>query len=515
MNFDLSFYFAVFLRRIHYFIIITCLITAAAIAAAFLLPAVYSANSLLLVESSSIPGPLAAPTVQPAALEKLQTIENRLMTRTNLLDIAQKLKVFKDIEKMTPDDVVTAMRDHTKIKKSAGKGQATIMTIQFDGEAGPKVAAVVNEYVTLILKEDVELRTKSAGDTLDFFEQEVKRLSGELDKMSARILDFQNSNSDALPNTLNYRLNQQQLLQNRLQTSEANIAQLTDQKARMIAIFNSTGQVNATTTNQTPEAKQLDQLRIQLNTMLAVFTEDNPKVKLLRQQIAQLEEVVKAQLPPAPAGSPTSTNPAMSMLDVQLADIDTRLAQENKTRDQVMKELEDLKDTIDRTPANQVALDALNRDYSNIQQQYNTAVNRQAQAAAGERIEVLSKGERITVIDAATVPDRPASPNRIAIVAGGFVAGSGLGILVIALLEFLNRAVRRPKDLINAFGITPIVTIPYMRTPSETMMRRSVFAVMMMLAVVGIPALIYGVHVFYQPLDIIMTKLAAKLGIRL
>jgi len=36
MNLDFSFYFAVFLRRIHYFILITVVVSAAAIAAAFL-----------------------------------------------------------------------------------------------------------------------------------------------------------------------------------------------------------------------------------------------------------------------------------------------------------------------------------------------------------------------------------------------------------------------------------------------------------------------------------------------
>ena len=38
MNIDFSYYFAVFLRRIHYFILVTALVTAAALAAAFLLP---------------------------------------------------------------------------------------------------------------------------------------------------------------------------------------------------------------------------------------------------------------------------------------------------------------------------------------------------------------------------------------------------------------------------------------------------------------------------------------------
>lgn len=510
MNLDLSFYLAVFLRRLHYFIIIFALVTAAAIAAAFLLPPVYRANSVLLVESSQIPGPLAAPTVQAQALEKLQTIQNRLMTRTNLLEIAQRLKVFKNMGKMTPDEIVQAMRQQTTITNSAGRGMATIMTVEFEGETGPVVAGVVNEYITLILKEDVATRTERAENTVEFFNQEVDRLSGELDKMSAKILDFQNQNADALPNTLQYRLGQQTLLQNNLATVESDIARNKDQKQQMTALFNATGQITGTTANQTPEARQLDQLRQQMNTYMATYSPTNPKVKQLQAQIDQLEEIVKAQQLP-----PDAATAQMSPLDIQLATLDTQIKALETQRQQLLDQLAVLKDSIDRTPANQIALDALNRDYGNIQQQYNTAVARQAQAAAGEQIEVRSKGERISVVDAATVPDRPVKPNRILIAGGGLVAGAGLGIAVIVLLELLNRAVRRPKDLIKAFGITPIATIPYMRTPSETMMRRSGFAAMLLVAVIGIPAIIYAVHVYYQPLDVLVGKVAAKIGINM
>ena len=510
MNLDLSFYLAVFLRRLHYFVIIFALVSAAAIAAAFLLPPVYRAHSVLLVESSQIPGELAAPTVQAQALEKLQTIQNRLMTRTNLLEIAQKLNVFDDMAKMTPDEIVDAMRQQTTITNSAGRGEATIMTVEFEGESGPVVAGVVNEYVTLILEEDVATRTARAENTVEFFNQEVDRLSAELDKMSVRILDFQNENADALPNTLQYRLGQQTLLQNNLVTVESDIARNKDQKQQMIALFNATGQIAGGTANQTPEARQLDQLRQQMNTYMATYSPTNPKVKQLQAQIDQLEEIVKAQQLPAGVASAQ-----MSPLDIQLATLDTQIKALETQRTQLLDQLAVLKDSIDRTDENQIALDALNRDYQNIQQQYNTAVARQAQAAAGEQIEVRSKGERISVVDAATVPDRPVKPNRVFVAGGGLLAGAGLGIAVIVLLELLNRAVRRPKDLIKAFGITPIATIPYMRTPSETMMRRSGFAAILLVAVIGIPAIIYAVHVYYQPLDVLVGRVAAKIGINM
>lgn len=511
MNLDLSFYFAIFLRRLHYFIVIFALVTAASVAAALLLPPVFSSSALLLLEGSRIPDALAAPTVQAAAMEKFQTVENRLMTRTNLIEIARRNHVYENIASMSPDQIADAMRSNTGISKSTGRGEATTMWIDFRAESGEIAAAVVGDYVKFILDYDLASRTASAESTLEFFENEVERLDGELDRMSAKILDFQTSNADALPSTLTFRLGQQTLLQGRLATLENDIATMKDQKARMIAIFQSTGQIsNATTAGQTPEAQQLDAMRAQLSDMLAVFAPSNPKVQLLQQKIAQLEEVVKAQLP-----SDGSGNPAATMLDVQLADLDTRIALAEEQRTKLIDELAVLQDTIDRTPANQVALDALVRDQANVQQQYDAAVARRSQAAAGERIQVLEQGERISLVESPAVPDGPVSPNRTLIVAGGMLAGIGLGLAVIVLLELLNRSVRRPKDLIDKFGITPIVTIPYIRTPSETMRRRSGFAALMLVAIVGIPAIIYAVHIYYQPLDAIFATVAEKLGLSL
>lgn len=509
MNLDLSFYLAVFLRRIHYFILVFALVSAAAVAAAFLLPAVYTARATLIVEGSQIPGPLQPPSVQAQAMEKLQVAEQNLMRRVNLLDIAQKLEVFADVKNMTPDQIVQAMADNTRIEKNAGRGEATMMIIDFDGETGPKAAAVVNEYVTLILSDDAQTRKKIAEDSVSFFAADVKRLDSELSAMSAKMLKFQEENKDALPNTLAYRLGQQQILQDRLAAQERDIALLKDQKDKMIALFEATGQITGVAAaNQTPEAQQLAQLRQTLNTSLALLSPANPKIKQLQAQISQLDKVVQAQQGPA-AGA---TGVPMSPIDVQIASMDAQMQGLETQRKQLIEQLDTLKDTIDRTPANQVALDSMTRDNNNIQQQYNTAVAKQAAASSSEQVELLSKGERLNVVEAASAPDRPSKPNRIMIAGGGIAAGAGLGFALVVFLELLNRSVRRPKDLVKTFGITPLATIPYMRTPSETMQRRSGFVALLLIAVVGIPAAIYAVHVYVAPLDYIFDKVAEKIG---
>ena len=230
MKSNIRFYIAVFLRRIHYFLAVFTLVSLTSVTVARLLPPLYVSKASLLVESPQIPDELATATVNAGASEQLQIIEQRLMTRANLLEIAQRLNVFEDASTMTADDIVSEMRNMTKIQRTSGNGQATFMTISFESDRAVVAANVANEYVTLILTDNVEFRTDRAGQTLEFFEHEAERLSGELAGQSLGIIAFKTANQDALPETLEYRLSQQSRLLERVSALDREIGLMTEQK---------------------------------------------------------------------------------------------------------------------------------------------------------------------------------------------------------------------------------------------------------------------------------------------
>ena len=84
-NFDLKFYWAVFLRRLPYFLVIAAFLITVAATVAAILPPVYRSSASMLVEPQQIPGELAETTVPINPYEQAQIIEQRLMTRANLL----------------------------------------------------------------------------------------------------------------------------------------------------------------------------------------------------------------------------------------------------------------------------------------------------------------------------------------------------------------------------------------------------------------------------------------------
>ena len=155
----------------------------------------------------------------------------------------------------------------------------------------------------------------------------------------------------------------------------------------------------------------------------------------------------------------------------------------------------------------------MQRDHDNIQIQYNAAVSRLAQASTGERIEVTSQGQRISVIEHPAVPTEPAKPNRLVIAGGGTGFGIAMGFGLVLLLELLNRSARRPEDLISKLEVWPIATIPYVRSRGEVMYQRVVWVLVIMAILIGVPAGVWAVHTYYQPLDLIAEKVMDKLEV--
>src|SRR5438874_2613030 len=91
---ELSFYWQLIKRRALYFIVPFMLVLPVGLAVAVLLPATYVSEGKILVQSQQIPTELVRPTVTSAAQERIQVIEQRTMTRENLLAIIDKFQLF-------------------------------------------------------------------------------------------------------------------------------------------------------------------------------------------------------------------------------------------------------------------------------------------------------------------------------------------------------------------------------------------------------------------------------------
>ena len=516
---DLNYYFSIFRRRFPYFLMVMTMLTALSVTVAFTLPPAYESRMVLLVESPQIPEELAASTVRTPVFEQLQVIEHRLLTRENLLKIARKFNVLADLDELNPDEIVRSMRARTTIKISnARRQEAPLMAITFEAPRARIAAEVLNEYLLLIQQLDTEFRKGRSGETLEFFTQEVERLGQDLDLQSARILDLKQANAEALPESLAFRLDQLSVFQNRLIQTSREIADLRSQRGRLIQLYELTG--NVETVQEVPlsaDEKALDVLKNQLAEALAIYSAENPRVKILQARIDQLEQKI-LETAPATSGTeeqpPELTNKFPPVMLIQLEEIDTQVASLELQTSAIDARIQSLDASIAKTPEIAIALEEMNRRYAGIEHQYNVAEDRLSKAQVGDRIEARSRGQRLSVIEQPAVPSEPTKPKRLKIAGAGAVAGIFAGIGLIFLLELLNTTARRPEDLINRLGVTPLTTIPYIETRRERHRRWALKLLMILVIILGIPAAVYAVHIHYMPLDLLADKVMNKIGVR-
>ena len=511
MNTEIRFYLGLFWRRLPLFLLIFVLIATSAALTALTLPPVYRAQMRLIVETSQIPGELAQSTVQISAAEQLELFETRLLTRDNMLDVANRLKVLPEQSEMNPDRIVVAMRASTEVASSAGKDKATVMAVSFENANAAMTAKVLDEYLTFLLSEDAQYRAQRAGQTQEFFQQEVDRLSGELQKQSAKIIEFKRINANALPEGLTYRRDLLLNLQDQLARIDTGRSDLEGQKKTIEQIFEATGRIGTTQGAQlSPEEQLLNQLKTQLADLEAVYSAESPKVVTLRNRIAQLEANLLAA---RGQGNAAPKDPAQAIFESQIAEINGKLAQFDAERGRVQKQIEETEALIAATPANAITLEAMQRDYDNIQRQYDVATDRLSKASTGERIETLARGQRISVLEQPVVPSEPFKPNRKQLIALGILAGLVAAAGVVLVLDMLSGTIKRSADMVSGLGITPMVTVPYMRTAGELRRERVVRLGLSFLIGVAVPLALWGIHTYYMPFDEIAQKLAARIGI--
>ena len=493
MGFDLRFQLALLYRQLPLVLAIIVVTTNAGMILAFILPSVYRAEARLLVESPQIPDELAASTVRSSAEEFLHSIEQRLLTRDNLLKLAEENGIFADAPDLPPDAMAEAMRSQIEITAPPFQQNNGLVTVSFGAATPEKSAAVSQALATQILEQSVELRTTASGGTLSFFEQEVKRLSEEMAIQNAKILEFEQENRNALPESLEYRRTRQSTQQERLLQVDRELAGLRDRRQRLADLFDRTGRIGPSLGPLTPEQERLEDLRQELASALVLFSPENPRVRALQTQVAALEEAVDEQLGGGLGEGLTSA------FDVQIADIDGQIDFLAEQKALLEKELAEIEASIAATPANAIVLGQLRSDYDNLRVQYDQATQSLADARMGDRIEVTARGQRITLVERAAIPSSPSEPNRKLIVAAAFGAGVVLAAALLFVLEVLNSTVRRPAELVTALDIKPFGTVPFLVNRTDTLRERKTLGLGIVAILLGLPVVLYLVYIVVIP----------------
>ncbi len=124
-----------------------------------------------------------------------------------------------------------------------------------------------------------------------------------------------------------------------------------------------------------------------------------------------------------------------------------------------------------------------------------------------ERLEQDERSQRLKLIEAPAVPDKPAKPNRlkllVVVLGAAFMAGFGL----VFALDFLDQTIRHANEVRAATGGMPVTCIPQVTTQRESRRRKANWA--LGAASAGALALValFAAHTHVMPVEQAWAKL--------
>jgi uncharacterized protein involved in exopolysaccharide biosynthesis len=280
----------------HFLVPFVVIVTIGIVLAAVQQP-IYLAEGKILVESQEIPSDLVRSTVPDSANQRIQVIQQRIMTRDKLLGIIDKFSLFATQRQwMSGTQLLDLMKDRTQLRQvelnlpnASVNNHAIAFTLSFEHENPELAMRVTNEFLTLILAEDARTRTSQAIETTKFLEGEVRRLDNELSVTEMKIAELRRRPRDP-------------------------VQDIPDQvKVR---------------------AKALAELKSELAQKAALYSESHPIVQALRNRVAAMEKIVANEAP----ATTQATTPAVSV-DTEIEALERQVGSTAKSLEEANRKL--------------------------------------------------------------------------------------------------------------------------------------------------------------------------------
>lgn len=499
-------------RRFLSFLLPVLVLAPLGIIAVMLLPAKYTAQGTILVESQQIPTDLVRSTVNAYAQERISTIRQRVMTRNRLLEVADEYDLFPRSLGLSESERAALMRERLRVNVITAAGRnnrdGTIaFTVSYTDTSARKAYLVANKFMTLFLNEDVRSRTAGASNTTEFFEREAARLRNAVAEMETRVAEYKQQNSNALPEHLNMHLSMLDRARSALNSAETSISQLEEERR-----FLETQLISGASGDNSLSA-ELARLESELARLRATYRDNYPEVVAKREEIASVKarmapsaeiqrlrdaladaedkmtaaEKAATPDPEAIAAAEAEVEAARNALSERISEetrkgasdisgvqiegriavIDNRIRMLNKQIDESMKQIADLEQRIARTPEVERGIASLNRDYDNLFKEYQDVLAKQQDAQLAENLEENQQAEKFSILEPALQPDKPSSPDRGKLIVLALFASFAAGGAAALGMELLQAKLRGRTHLASVIETQPIAVIPYIHSDAD------------------------------------------------
>lgn len=294
-------------RRWKPFIAIFALVMISATLLAFTLPPIYRAQTTILIEEQSIPENYVQSNITTYVEERLNTIQQQVLSADRLKDIIIDLNLYPDIrEEYGLGEAVRNMQESTELETQSASvlnprtGRSMAATIAFvlyyEGKDPKTVQKVTNVLAKLFLQEDVKMREKIADVTTGFLMSELESLREQIQIHEKKISDFKRKHFGELPEHNEVNLSSVGRLERELERVNMQIRNFQERKINLEGQLSTVDpllpiKIDGKNVARNP-AEQLKYLRLKLISLQSVLSDKHPDVKNLKSEIRKLENQV-------------------------------------------------------------------------------------------------------------------------------------------------------------------------------------------------------------------------------
>ena len=502
----LGYLIGILLRRRWFIIIPFCLSMITGIYFALTLPKIYSSSTLILIQPQRVPTEYVRSIVSSDVEARISTISQQIMSRTNLEKIIEQFNLFSGLEyeNIFMEDKLAILRNSISVDVTRTRRETDSFSIRVKGKNPENIAKIANTLASFFIDENLRLRETQAVGTSDFLENELQIMTKRLEEREELLKVYNQKYMGGLPEQLETNLRILDRLQELLseQRSSLSIA-----KNRFIEFENRIPpEIQnfplTSGTNQTEYLSNIDQMKERLASLKTIYTDRHPDVIRLNKIINEFDSKIKNK-------SEGTEDLETSGNSISNSDTYTRqregIKREIRTLEKDITKLSAniryYEKLVEDTPKREQELLSLRRDYQNIQESYNSLLNRKLEAEISVNMEKKQKGEQFRIVDTARVPGKPISPDMKKLLLLAIAAGIAIGGGIIFLLEFLDSSFRDKKDVETFLGLSVIATLPVLNNPKIDRKYKlnnifSILSILLSFFLLGVLALVtfYGVE---------------------
>jgi len=442
------------------------------------LPKTYEAKTLILIEPQRVPQNYVQSIVSAEASDRINTLSQQILSRTNLEKIISDFNLFSEPEhaNMFSEDKIESLSKRINVNVTRDRRGADAFSISFRGAEPRKVMQVTNALATSFINENLKVRESQAMGTSDFLDSELEAMRIRLEQVEEKIKEYRKNYMGELPEQLDSNLRILDRLQETLNDRQQSV-----REARVrLAELNSQAsmrpqQVVVIGNEQRPGdgSTSLADLQAQLESLLARYTDSHPDVVRLKKMILEFEAKQDGEgADNRSQQDRMATSNLPPELRMQINEVRREIQLSESEVESLRAQIGVYQKRVEETPKREQELLGLRRDYQNIQASYDSLLSRKLEADIAVNMERKQKGEQFRIVDSAKLPEKPISPDPRKLFLMVVAAGLGIGGGAAFLLEYLNTSLRKPDDVETFFELPVLTSIPTIFRPKQILLRK-------------------------------------------